>query len=325
MTATASSWAIEAHDLTRVYNGTIHALRGATFSVASGTIYALLGPNGAGKSTTIRILTTLSRASSGSATVVGFDVERHADRVRRAIGCVSQRSGVDRQATGRENLVLQGAIYGLRGRVLAERVDALLDRFGVAEAAERPVRTWSGGMERRLSIAMGLVHRPQVLFLDEPTTGLDPEIRVGMWEEIRRLAREDGLTILLTTHYMEEADRLAERVAILDKGRIVVEGTPDGLKGELRGDALQIQLGVVPNGTVGEALQSLPGLREIAIDGVMLRARSNDGPRAVPAVLGALEAAGMPVASVTIARPSLEDVYLRHAGHAYAGQNGGAA
>jgi ABC-2 type transport system ATP-binding protein len=180
-------------------------------------------------------------------------------------------------------------------------------------------------MERRLAIAMGLVHRPRVLFLDEPTTGLDPEIRAALWAEIRRLAREEGLTILLTTHSMEEADQLAERVAILDTGRIVVEGTPDGLKSELRGDALQLQLAAIPNGAVGDVLARVPGLREVAIDGTTLRARANDAPSAVPAVLGALEAAGVPVASVTIARPSLEDVYLRHAGHAFAGQEGGAA
>jgi ABC-2 type transport system ATP-binding protein len=329
MTAQAPSWAIEAHDLARVYNGTIHALRGVTFTVAPGTIYALLGPNGAGKTTTVRILTTLSRATSGTAAVAGFDVERQPDLVRRAIGCVSQRSGVDRQATGRENLALQGAIHGLRGRTLAERVDSSLARFGLADAADRPVRTWSGGMERRLAIAMGLVHRPRVLFLDEPTSGLDPEIRAEMWTEIRRLAREDGLTILLTTHYMEEADQLAERMAILDRGRIVVEGTPERLKGELRGDALHIQLGAVPNGEVGAAIDRVPGLREVAVDGVTLRARADNGPSAAPAVLNALEAAGIPVAAVTIARPSLEDVYLRYAGRVFGSsgnnQNGAAS
>ena len=317
MNGHASSWAIETHLLTRVYNGTIHALRGVTLRVAPGMIFALLGPNGAGKSTTVRILTTLSRATSGTATVAGFDVERQPDRVRRAIGCVAQRSGIDRQATGRENLALQGAIHGVRGRELSERVDALLHRFGLAGAADRMVRTWSGGMERRLAIAMALIHRPQVLFLDEPTTGLDPEIRAEMWSEIRRLSREEGLTILLTTHYMEEADQLAERLAILDRGRIVAEGTPEGLKGELRGDTIQLRLATVPDGAIGKALDRVPGLREIAVDGTTVRARANDAPSAVPAVLNALDAAGAPVASVTISRPSLEDVYLRHAGRVF--------
>jgi ABC-2 type transport system ATP-binding protein len=327
MTTTSASRAIDARDLTKTYKGGVHALNGLSFAVAPGTIFALLGPNGAGKSTTVKILTTLSQPTSGTATVAGHDVGKHPDQVRRAIGSVAQRSGVDRQATGRENLTLQGELYGLRGRDLTVRVNDLLDRFGLTAAADRSARTYSGGMERRLAIAMGLVHRPQVLFLDEPTSGLDPEIRADMWAEIARLAREEGLTILLTTHSMDEADQLAQRLAIVDQGRIVVEGTPDQLKGELRGDALQIQLGApAPNGEVHAALDRVPGLREITLDGATLRARADNAATAVPPLLSALDAAGAPVASVTIARPSLDDVYLRYAGRAYraAGTEGAA-
>jgi ABC-2 type transport system ATP-binding protein len=289
-----------------------------SFAVPAGTIFGLLGPNGAGKSTTVKILTTLSRPDSGEAWVAGHDVLREPELVRRAIGVVGQRSGVDREATGRENLTLQGRIYGLRGTELRARVSELLDRFGLTEAADRLARTYSGGMQRRLDIALALVHRPQVLFLDEPTTGLDPEVRAGMWEEISRLASEEKVTILLTTHYLEEADRLAQRVAIVDRGRIVAEGSPDELKGELRGDAIQIELAAPEaNGRVHDALARLAGVREVALDERALRARVDNGAAAVPAILDALEAAGVKAASVTIARPSLDDVYLRYTGRSF--------
>jgi ABC-2 type transport system ATP-binding protein len=238
--------------------------------------------------------------------------------VRRAIGVVAQRSGVDPEATGRENLTLAGQLYGLGGRSLAARVDALLERFGLADAAARLARTYSGGMARRLDVAMGLVQRPKVLFLDEPTTGLDPEARADMWQEIAHLAAEEGLTILLTTHYLEEADRLAERLAIVDHGRIVAEGAPEELKGQLRGDAILIELAdASANGHVPDLLARVEGLREVALDGRSLRARADSGAVALPAALAALEAAGVAVASATVSRPSLDDVYLRHTGRAF--------
>jgi ABC-2 type transport system ATP-binding protein len=219
-----TSLAIEAAGLVKTYPGDIRALGGLSLSVPAGTIYGLVGPNGAGKSTTVRILTTLSRADSGAARVAGHDVVREAAAVRRAIGVVGQRSGGDREATGAENLRLQGQIHGLHGRELRARVDGLLEQLGLADAAGRLVRTDSGGMQRRLDIAMALVQRPQVLFLDEPTTGLDPEVRAELWREIERLARDEGLSILLTTHYLEEADRLAAELAIVDGGRVVEIG-----------------------------------------------------------------------------------------------------
>ncbi len=313
-----SAPAIEAEGLVKTYPGGVLALNGLGFSVAEGTIFSLLGPNGAGKSTTVKILTTLSRPNAGSARVVGHDVLAAPGRVRLAIGVVAQRSGIDPEATARENLTLQGRLYGLRGRELRARVAQLLQRFDLADAADRVARTYSGGMQRKLDIATGLVHRPQVLFMDEPTTGLDPEARTDMWHQVAGLA-DEGLTILLTTHYLEEADRLAARLAIVDRGKIVVEGTPEGLKGELRGDAIQLELSEAqPNGDAAAALQRLDGLREVALDGRALRARADSGATAVPGALAALDAAGIGVASVTVARPSLDDVYLRHTGRAFA-------
>jgi ABC-2 type transport system ATP-binding protein len=319
--STTRAPAVEARQLIKTYAGDVTALRGMDVTVEPGTVFGLLGPNGAGKSTTVKILTTLAKPDSGAATVAGHDVLRHPDRVRRAIGVVAQSSGADPVATGRENLRLQGRLYGLKGAELGRRVDELLDRFGLADAAKRPVKGYSGGMRRRLDVALGLVHRPEVLFLDEPTTGLDPEARTAMWDEIDRLAGEEGLTILLTTHYLDEADRLAERIAIVDRGRVVVEGTPDSLKGELRGDAVHLELremiGEAGRTLLKGAIGRLSGLHEVQVDGRRVSVRADDGAAAVPALLGALERAGVGVAAATVARPSLDDVYLRYAGRRY--------
>jgi ABC-2 type transport system ATP-binding protein len=321
--------AVEARDLVKTYPGGVTALNGLDVTVEPGTVFGLLGPNGAGKSTTVKILTTLARPDSGTATVAGHDVLRHPDRVRRAIGVVAQNSGADPVATGRDNLRLQGRLYGVKGAALERRVDELLERFTLTEAARRPVKGYSGGMRRRLDVALGLVHRPEVLFLDEPTTGLDPEARTAMWDEIGRLAGEEGLTILLTTHYLEEADRLAERVAIVDRGRIVVTGAPDSLKGELRGDAVHVEvrtpLGEAGRTLLDSALGGLPGVHEVLCEGRRISVRADDGAAAVPVLLGALERAGVGVATATVARPSLDDVYLRYAGRRYADADAAAA
>ncbi|MEU9786056.1 ATP-binding cassette domain-containing protein [Streptomyces phaeochromogenes] len=313
--------AVQARQLIKTYPGDVTALSGMDLTVEAGTVFGLLGPNGAGKSTTVKILTTLARPDSGTATVAGHDVLRHPDRVRRAIGVVAQKSGADPVATGRENLQLQGRLYGLKGAALRQRVDELLARFHLTDAAGRQVKGYSGGMQRRLDVALGLVHRPEVLFLDEPTTGLDPEARTAMWDEIARLAGAEGLTILLTTHYLEEADRLAGHIAIVDRGRVVVEGTPDALKGELRGDAVHVELRH-PVGEAGRtlltgALTALPGVYEALLDGRRISVRAEDGAAAVPALLAALERAGVAVSAATVARPSLDDVYLRYAGRRY--------
>jgi ABC-2 type transport system ATP-binding protein len=229
--------AIEVTDLRKSFasrasqTAAVEAVAGISFTVQPGDVFALLGPNGAGKSTTIRILTTLSAPTSGTARVAGFDVVREPREVRRRIGYVAQASGVDPTATGRENLLLQGRLFRLPTPVLRARVDELLALFALKDAADRAAQTYSGGMKRRLDVAMGLIHTPEVLFLDEPTTGLDPESRSVMWRELRRLA-EGGLTLLLTTHYLEEADQLAERLAIVDHGKVVAAGTPDELKAQ---------------------------------------------------------------------------------------------
>src|SRR5215216_4607835 len=309
---------IEASELKKDY-GEVRALDGIGFEVAPGTIFGLLGPNGAGKSTTVKVLTTLACAASGHGSVAGHDVRLEPAEVRRSIGVVAQRSGVDRDLTGRENVKLQGQLQGMRGTELDRRVDELLDQFGLAEAARRVARTYSGGMQRRLDIAIGLVHRPKVLFLDEPTTGLDPEVRAAMWHEIGRLRSDEGLTILLTTHYMEEADRLASQVAIVDRGRVVARGTPTELKASLEGDAVHVELEAASrNGDIQAALRDVAGLSEVLVEGRALHARAADGARAVPAVLAALDAHSVPVATVTVARPSLDDVYLRYAGRSFA-------
>jgi len=310
--------AIRAHGLVKRYPGDVTALDGLSFSVEAGTVFGLLGPNGAGKSTTVKVLTTLSRPDDGRAVVAGIDVLRDPERVRHVIGTVGQAIAVDPDASGRENLELAGRIHGLGGTALKQRVDELLAHFGLTEAADRMARTYSGGMRRKLDVATGLIHRPLILFLDEPTTGLDPEARGELWAEIGRLTREDGLTILLTTHYLDEADRLASRLAIVDRGRIVATGSPEELKAELRGDAIVVELadGSADNRAV-DAIARVPGIGESLVDGRSLRARAERGAAAVPAVLSALEGAGIGVASVTVSRPSLDDVYLRHTGRAY--------
>jgi len=318
--------AIEATDLRKTYPPGVTALDGVSLSVEEGTIFGLLGPNGAGKSTTVRVLATLTRPDRGSARVAGIDVLVDPLRVRRAIGVVGQKHGSDREATGRENLVLQGEFYGITGRELKRRVGESLERFGLTEAASRKVKTYSGGMQRRLDIAMGLLHRPRVLFLDEPTSGLDPEARVELWREIERLSSDERMTILLTTHYMEEADRLASRLAIVDRGRVVVEGTPAGLKSTLDGDTIHVELAGAAGIGARAALERLDEIHEIRLEGRTLRARAVDGGAAVPAVVAALEANGVRAASVTMARPSLDEVYLRYAGRAFsaAGSESGA-
>jgi ABC-2 type transport system ATP-binding protein len=309
--------AIEAEDLFKTYPGDVRALDGLSFSVEEGTVFGVLGPNGAGKSTAVRIVTTLARPDAGRAQVAGHDVLADPAKVRNAIGVVGQRAGADREATARENLRLSARLHGMRGTERESRIDELLERFGLSDAGDRIVRGFSGGMERRLDIALALVHRPRVLFLDEPTTGLDPEVRADMWHEIDRLGREEGMTVLLTTHYLEEADRLAAQLAIVDRGKVVATGSPDELKRELSGDAMQVELLQPELNGAGPALERLPGIREISVDGRTVRARAEDGARAVPAVLAALDTHGIGVASVTVARPSLDDVYLRYAGRSF--------
>ncbi len=312
--------AVEVQDLAKTYRNGVEALRGISFEAGSGSVFGLLGPNGAGKTTAVRILCTLSSPTSGSARVSGHDVVRERRRVQESIGYVAQETTVDPEATGRENLVLQGRLQRVSRGTLDERVGRLLASFGLTDAADRRVQDYSGGMKRKLDLAMGVVHRPRVLFLDEPTTGLDPEARRSVWRELTRLTREEELTVLLTTHYMEEADLLSERVAILDAGRIVARGSPDELKAEIRGDRITVEL--EEDDRTGEAasvLRKLDSVVDAATDpeSGLLRAHVTHGARAVPDLVAALERSGLAVAEVALSRPTLEDVYLESTGQTF--------
>jgi len=309
--------AIEAVELRKAYPPGVQALDGITLEVEAGTIFGVLGPNGAGKSTLTRVLCALNRPDSGTATVCGIDVIKDPVQVRHVIGVVGQKHGSDANATGRENLVLHGQFYGITGRDLRSRVDDSLERVGLVDAADRLVKTYSGGMARRLDIAMGLLNRPKMLFLDEPTTGLDPEARAEMWRDISVLAAGQDMTIWLTTHYMEEADNLASQLAIVDRGHVVARGTPDELKREVSGDTLQVELAEADDGSARLALSRMAGLDDVEVNGRALRARVANGGSALPGVLASLDNQGIKVASVTVARPSLDDVYLRYAGRAF--------
>ncbi|MGN6425533.1 MAG: ABC transporter ATP-binding protein [Leifsonia sp.] len=317
--------AVDVSGLTKTYRGPhrapVHALRGLTFHVPAGIVFGMLGPNGAGKSTTTKILTTLSRPSGGSARIDGIDVVAKPAEVRRHIGYVSQGASTDPLLTGAENLTLAGRLRGMNALDARRRASALLAEFGLGDAADRPVGRFSGGMRRRLDVAAALVHAPRVLFLDEPTTGLDPEARAAMWSEIRRLSAERAITVILTTHYLEEADRLADDIMIIDDGTRVVGGSPDALKASLNGDTLRVALVEPDVERVRRAVAAVPGLRDVVVeaDGPsgQLVARTDDASAAVAPAIAALDAAGVPFGAVSAARPSLDDVYLHYAGRSF--------
>ncbi len=305
--------AITVENLSKTYRNGVRAVDGVSFNVSQGEIFGLLGPNGAGKSTTVRILVTLTQATGGNAYVAGFDVRRDPADVRLRIGYVAQDSGVDKYDTGRENLTLQGQLMRVSSEVLPARVDRLLNWVGLSEAADKLVETYSGGMRRRLDIAMGLINEPQVLFLDEPTTGLDPESRAILWKDLERIRDERNMAVLLTTHYLEEADALCDRLAIIDHGTVVTEGTPTALKSEIRGDTVTLDL----NGhsdLAHSALAELENVLEIIPNGQGILVRVENGAAAIPSLVNRLERAGISVHEVTMSRPTLDDVYLHHTG-----------
>src|SRR5215217_2161623 len=300
---------IEVEGLVREFKGSIRAVDGIDLRVEPGEIYGFLGPNGAGKSTTVLVLTTLLPPTAGRATVAGYDIARQGAQVRSSIGAALQEAALDPLLTGRDHMRLQTTLQGLPRGERRQRGDELLERVGLTEAADRKVRGYSGGMKRRLDLALALVHRPRILFLDEPTTGLDPSSRADLWEEVSRLAREDGVTVFLTTQYLEEADILADRIGIIDRGRIVATGTPESLKAEIGRPTLEITpvergerdavAGVLTD--FGTVAPSPPGAAAVRLRG---------GPDELAGVVRALDGESLAVADFQLHQPTLDDVFL---------------
>ena len=309
---------IQVENLVKVYSGGVKALSGIDFSVGRGEFFGFLGPNGAGKSTTIKILSTLLKKTSGRVTVAGLDLEEPSSsmKIRRAIGFAMQEVGLDDLSSGRDFLVMQGLLYKLGRREASKRAEELLELVGLTDVAGRKVGTYSGGMRRRIDLAGALVHRPEILFLDEPTTGLDPQSRLAIWDHLNEL-HSQGTTILLTTQMMDEADQLCQRLAIIDNGLIVAEGSPETLKHEMGDDVVRISLGTSSDG-IREKAQSLVNAQSYVTgsavdeDGLVINVR--DGDVSAPALLKLLIENEMEVARLAVSRPTLDDVFLKHTG-----------
>ena len=307
-TAPARDPVIRVRGLVKTY-GKVEAVRGIDLDVAPGEIFGFLGPNGAGKTTTIQILCTLLRATAGHASVAGYDVDSDPDAVRSCIGLVFQDPSLDQELTARENLDFHAIVYNVPRAVRSRRIDAVLEMVGLRDRASAPVKTFSGGMKRRLEIARGIMHAPQVLFLDEPTQGLDPQTRAHIWEYLNELRRSEDITIFMTTHYMDEAE-YCERIAVIDHGALVAQGSPDQLKGMVGGDV--VTAGTADDGAAAAELSAKLGVEAgVTADGV--RVEVADGAAFVPRMIQALS---VPVRSVTIRRPSLDDVFLKVTGRA---------
>jgi ABC-2 type transport system ATP-binding protein len=305
--------ALQTHRLARRFGETM-AVDGIDLEVAQGEIYGFLGPNGAGKSTTVRMLTTLLLPTSGVAVVAGFDVREKAEMVRLRIGVALQEAALDPKQTGRELLDLQGRLYGLSVGQRRQRIADLLILIDIGDAIDRRIGTYSGGMKRRLDLAAALVHEPEVLFLDEPTTGLDPSSRAAVWEEVRRLNTERGMTIFLTTQYLEEADALADRVGIIAKGRIVAEGTPASLKRSIGSDLIIVKAQPGDAGRIASTLASVDALDEVEAAGDEVVISVTNGAKAISPVAVALSEAGIVVEGLTLRTPTLDDVFLHVTG-----------
>ena len=315
---------IETQNLRKVYQSRqgnnrkmhmIEAVKGIDLQVKEGETFGFLGPNGAGKTTTLRMLSTLIPPTSGEACVAGYDLRKKAGEVRKHIGYVSQAGGTDNVSTARENLMLQARLHGMGHRAAESRVKELIVALELNSFADRVARTYSGGQRRRLDLALGMVHRPRLLFLDEPTTGLDPQSRAHLWEEVRKLQR-DGTTVFLTTHYLEEADILADRLAIIDDGQIVAEGTSQSLKQAIAGDVVTLTLRT-SDGQFQQAqtlLQSQPYVREVHPRNEQLQLYVERGEESLPAILRLLDEASLCVRTVALARPTLDDVFLSQTG-----------
>jgi len=313
---------VDARDLRMVYpppkqggKGTV-AVDGVSFQVRRGEIFGFLGPNGAGKTTTISILTTLLAPTAGRAHIEGIDVQSRPHDVRRKLGLVFQRSTADEELTGRENMAIEAGLYGLSGPAVNAHISELLTQMDLAPSADRFVKTYSGGMRRRLELAVGMVHNPQLLFLDEPTLGLDPQGRAGFWRYIRWLRESKGLTVFMTTHYLDEADQLCDRIAVIDHGRIIALGTPKELKDAVGGDTLELTIATGASDPT-PFLTALPGVKGVTHSGTTYRVKCSNGESLVPKTVMAAAAAGIDILGITVIKPTLDEVFLQLTGHEY--------
>ena len=305
---------IEAETLRKEFSDEIVAVAGIDLAVEQGEVFAFLGPNGAGKTTTVRMLTTLLRPTSGKARVAGYDVYSQQHAIRRSIGVALQEAGLDGLATARELLELQAKLFGMDGMTARRRANEMMELVGLVDAADRQVKTFSGGMKRRLDLASALVHEPLILFLDEPTEGLDPASRAAVWQEVQRLNTQTEMTVFLTTHYLEEADRLADRLAIIDHGVIVAEGTPAELKASIGADVVTVALDHERIEVGRSLLSSMEGVREMRIEERSLTLFVDDGTQAVAQVVRTLDGAGIAMGPVAVSNPTLDEVFLRATG-----------
>jgi ABC-2 type transport system ATP-binding protein len=305
--------AVEARSLRRTFKGGVEAVRDIDLSVAKGEVFGFLGPNGAGKTTTVRMFCTLLPPTAGSASVAGVDVVADGAEVRRRIGVALQEIGLDPVQTGRELLELQCGLYGITGADAKARAEELLELLGLTHAADRRTKTYSGGMKRRLDLASALVHSPEVLFLDEPTTGLDPASRLTVWDEVRRI-NGAGTTVFLTTQYMEEADKLCDRLAIIDAGEIVADGTPERLKAQMGHDVVTLALDGADAATTEAAIGDLRGLERVVPEPDQLALYVEDGAGSIAEIVRRLDRAGIQVGAIAVARPTLDDVFLQATG-----------
>src|SRR5579885_837158 len=304
---------IDVKDLTKVYNGSLRAVDGVSFEVNEGEIFGFLGPNGAGKTTTIKMLTTLLRPTSGSATVCGYDVRSHPNDVRASVGIVPQEYTSDEDMTGLENVMFCGDLYGVPRSISKERAKELLDLVGLSDAANRKVQTYSGGMRRRLEIASGLINHPRLLFLDEPTLGLDVQTRTAVWEYIKKLKVDYGMTLFMTTHYLEEADSVCDRIAIIDHGKLIKIGTPSELKAGIGGDIIEV--GVMEREPdISQLIMNIKYVKEVKRIDNFYRIKSESGEEAAPAIMEKIRASGLHVTRISLSKPSLDQVYLEYTG-----------
>jgi ABC-2 type transport system ATP-binding protein len=312
---------VQVKDLVEVYADGTKAVDGISFHVQEGEFFGFLGPNGAGKSTTIKVLTTLLRKTSGNVTIAGFDLEKDPQKIRKLIGVQSQETSLDPELTGRENMMLQGNLQQMKGAELRDRVNSLLDVVGLKDAADKRAGRYSGGMKKRLDLASTLVHKPKVLFLDEPTTGLDPQSRATVWDYLEQLNKKEGITIFLTTQYLEEADRLCQRLCIVDSGKIVAEGSPSDLKKEIGADAITISMqdkdgksGDAVKAAAREIVSKLPAVVNVIESGDGLTLYVKDGGYFIPELVRAFDKTDIKLVSINLSTPSLDDVFLKHTG-----------